>query len=209
MGANVLLDIVGSVIIGGLLVMTLSRINFSNAENTYKYSGERVIQSNLVEVVKLIEYDFRKIGYCYDYTKIPDRAKAIVRADSNRIYFLTDVATNTLPYGDGVVDTLKYELGATSQLSSTPNPNDRYLYRWINNANKVGTNLGVTQFKLTYFDATGVKINSMPASPPLGIQTIQIDVAVENPAAFNNDYSYQNRAIWRQIRLSLRNYKTR
>jgi hypothetical protein len=42
-----------------------------------------------------------------------------------------------------------------------------------------------------------------------GIKEIMIDVAVENPSAYDNDYSYQNRALWRQIRLSLRNYVTR
>jgi hypothetical protein len=210
MGSQTLLDLVGSIVIGGFLLMILSRMNYSNVQNNYKYSGERIIQQNLVEVVKLLEHDFRKIGYCSDYTKIPDRTKAIVLADSNRIWFLTDAAVSqSNQYGNGLVDTLKYTLGPASELTSTPNPNDRYLYRSVNNATKVSSNLGITQFKLTYYNSDGAKITNMPSAPPLGIWTIQIDIAVENTAAFDNDYSYQNRAIWRQIRLSLRNYKTR
>ncbi|MFA7420090.1 MAG: hypothetical protein WCZ90_10435 [Melioribacteraceae bacterium] len=213
MGAQVLLDIVGSVIIGGLLLMTLQRFNNENVANNYKYAGELVVQKNLVEIVKLIEYDFRKIGYSADYAHMPDRAKSILRADTSTIWFLTDLPTDTTSsYGNGVLDTVKYSLGATSELTSTPNPNDRKLYRQVNNSARTTANLGLTQFKLTYFDANDVKMTGMPATMPVlgyGIKEIMIDVAVENSSAYDNDYSYQNRALWRQIRLSLRNYVTR
>ena len=69
--------------------------------------------------------------------------------------------------------------------------------------------MGVTQFKLTYYDALGDTIKNMPASPPLGIVSIQIDIAIENPYAYGNDYSYDKRVIWRQIRLAARNFTTR
>jgi hypothetical protein len=49
----------------------------------------------------------------------------------------------------------------------------------------------------------------MPANPPFGIASIQIDVAVENPAAYGNNYSVDKKAIWRQIRLASRNFKLR
>ena len=212
MGAQVLLDIVGSVIIGGLLLLTLQRFNGQNVENNYQYAGEMIVQKNLVEIVKLIEYDFRKIGYSNDYGNMPLRATSIVKATSSSIWFITDLPTGPTSYGDGVVDTIKYSLGATSELASTDNPNDRYLYRQVNNSERKTANLGVTQFTLTYFDANDNLMTSLPATMPAlgyGIKTIQIDLAVENPAAFDRDYSYENRALWRQIRLSLRNYVTR
>ncbi len=213
MGAQVLLDIVGSVIIGGLLLMTLQRFNNESVANNYKYAGELVVQKNLVEIVKLIEYDFRKIGYSADYAHMPDRAKSILRADTSTIWFLTDLPTDTTSsYGDGVLDTVKYSLGTTSELTSTPNPNDRKLYRQVNNSARTTANLGLTQFKLTYFDANDAIMTGMSSTMPnlgYGIKEIMIDVAVENPSAYDNDYSYQNRALWRQIRLSLRNYVTR
>ncbi|MBA4405974.1 hypothetical protein C0389_01740 [bacterium] len=191
--------------------MILLRMNDSSVQNNYLYSGEKIVQQNLVEVVKLIEYDFRKIGYCYDWTKIPNQALAIISADSNRISFLTDIVNTTAAndYGNGVVDTLRYYLGSTSELSVTPNPNDRLLYRVINGEVPKGSNLGVTQFKLTYFDATGDKIDPFPATPPFGIATIQLDIAVENPTAYGNDYSADRRVIWRQIRLAARNFRNR
>ncbi|MEW6701202.1 MAG: hypothetical protein AB1298_00645 [Bacteroidota bacterium] len=207
MGFSSLIDILGSTIVGGLLLMILLRMNDSSVENNYLYSGERIVQQNLVEVVKLIEYDFRKIGYCKDWEKIPFQSLAIISADSNRISFLTDIVNtpDTNDYGDGIVDTLRYYLGSTSELSVTPNPKDRLLYRVVNNSAPKGSNLGVTQFKLTYFDALGDTISPLPAGPPFGIATIQVDIAVENPAAYGNDYSADRRVIWRQIKLATRN----
>lgn len=209
MGFSALLDILGSTIVGGLLLMILLRMNDAAVENNYLYSGERIVQQNLVEVVKLLEYDLRKIGYSNNWQSMPIPANAIIRADSNRIHFLTDIVTNGNPYGDGVIDTMKYYLGPTSELTSTPNPNDRLLYRVENNATPAGSNLGITQFRLTYYDANGDKITTMPASPPLGIAAIQIDISIENPAAYGNDYSAEKKVIWRQIRLPARNFTLR
>ena len=209
MGFSTLLDIMGSVLGGGILLLILIRMNATAIQNNYEYSGERIVQQNLVEVVTLIEYDFRKIGYCNAQSNIPNPAVAIIHADSSSITFLTDIVTPDHPFGDGSVDTLKYYVGPTSELTNTPNPNDRILYRVINHNAPVGANLGVTQFKLTFLNSAGVKITNMPANPPFGIASIQIDVAVENPAAYDNNYSTDNRAIWRQVRLASRNFKLR
>lgn len=212
MGFSTLIDILGSTIIGGLLLMILLRMNDTAVQNNYLFSGEKIVQQNLVDVVRLIEFDFTKIGYCADWTKIPDPAKAIISATDTSITFLTDVAVSqTNLEGDGVIDTLKYFLGRKDELTVTPNPNDRILYRVVNNQPARGSNLGVTQFKLTFYDALGDTLRpvDMPSTPPLGIVTIQIDVAVENPAAYGNDYSAERKVIWRQIRLAARNLKTR
>lgn len=209
MGYSTLIDIIGSTIIGGLLLLILLRMNETAIQNNYQYSGERIVQQNMVEIVSLLEYDFKKIGYCLDWTKIPKPEQAIIHADSVSITFLTDIVTNANPYGDGIVDTLKYYLGPTSALNSTPNPNDRILYRVVNHDSAAGSNLGVTQFRLKYFDVTGAQITNMPAIPPFGIASMQIDIAVENPFAYGNDYSYERRAVWRQFRLASRNFRLR
>ncbi|NMB82855.1 MAG: hypothetical protein GYA14_13670 [Ignavibacteria bacterium] len=209
MGFSALLDILGSTIIGGMLLMILLRMNDAAVKNNYDYSGERIVQQNLVEVVKLLEYDFRKIGYCANWNNFPNPALGIIRADSNRIHFITDISTSANPFGDGILDTLKYYLGTTLELSITPNPNDRLLYRVVNSVTPRGSNLGITQFRLTYFDANGDIMTSMPAAPPLGIAAIQIDIAVENPAAYGNEYAADKRVIWRQVRLPARNFSLR
>ena len=199
MGASVILDILGSTIIGGILMMSLFRINGSAVENNYTGNGELVAQQSLATVVQILENDFRKIGYCANWEKIPVPTESIQFADSNRIQFLTDVDS------DGNVDSLLYYLGPTSELSQTPNPRDRYLYRVVNDEVPVGVNLGVTQFKMTFYNTLGNKIN-FPIATPGEIFSMQIDIAVEDVAAYNEQYST---AFWRQIRLAARNLRNR
>jgi len=199
MGFSSLLDILGSVMIGGVLLLILWRVNDAAVESTYVNAGELVIQRNLVEVVQLLEYDFRKIGFCDDWTKIPDPSKAIIKAKSDSISFLTDVDS------DGIVDTLHYFLGPLSELSQTENPRDRMLYRVTNSETPRGSNMGITEFQLFYFDVLGDTI-FQPINITGEINSMQINIKIEDVAAYDENYSS---AFWRQIRLAARNLKNR
>ena len=199
MGFSTLLDILGSSLVGGMLLMIMWRLNDAATQNTYNYGGEVIVQQNLVEVVGLLEYDFRKIGYCKDWTKIPDPSQAILSADSASIKFLTDLDN------DGVVDSLQYYLGPTSELTATPNPRDRMLYRIENAATPAGANMGVTNFRLSYFNALGAKM-SFPITTPSQIATMQIDLKIESTAAYRDEYPS---VFWRQIRMTSRNLRNR
>lgn len=200
MGFATILDIIGSMIIGGILMMIAWRLSDASTEKTYNYSGELVLQQNLKTVVEIIEYDFRKIGYCDVPGSLPDAV--IVYADANRIDFYTDLQPLN---GVANIDLLHYYLGPTSECSETPNPRDRILYRVENNETPKPSNLGITQFRLVYMDALGDTLFSPVAAPRL-IKTIEINVAVENVAAYDTLYS---EAIWRQIRMASRNISAR
>ncbi len=199
MGANVILDIMGSIVIGGILMITLFRLSDRATESTYNKMGDLTIQQNIATVVSILEFDFRKIGYCADWTKIPNPAKSIIYADSNKIKYLTDVDRN------GIVDTMSYYIGPASELIYTANPRDRFLYRVVNNEKPVKVNLGVTQFQLVYYNFNKDIIPS-PVAVPGEIYTIQISVAVEDVEAYDQKYS---QVFWRQIRLVARNLKNR
>ncbi len=123
MGTNVILDILGSIVIFGILMLTLFRISESASANTYKGSGDLVTQQNLSSIIQVLEYDLRKIGYCADWLKIPAPNLSILHVDSTELKFLTDLDE------DGDMDSLFYYLGPTSELTNTPNPRDRFLYR--------------------------------------------------------------------------------
>ena len=199
MGVSTLLDILGSIIIGGLILLILFRLNTSATSNLYNNTSEANVQSAMISVGSVLENDFRKIGYCKDWTKIPDPSKAILYADTSSIKFLTDINNN------GIVDTLYYYVGPTSELLNTPNPRDRLLYRVINNDPPKSSNVGVTKFKITYFDSFG-NILTTPVNPPGQIQKMQIDLQVENPEPIDSTYVV---AFWRQLRLSARNLQNR
>lgn len=205
MGTSTILDILSSLVVFGFLLLIAIGINDSATENTYLYAGDLLVQENLVEVVGLLEYDFRKIGYSADPTELPDPSKAILTADDHSITFLTDVVTTADPQGDGIVDTMRYYTGSVDELTETENPRDRFLYRVINSDAVIGANLGVVQFDLVYFNVVGDTIIT-PVAVPGEISTMEITIAVENPAAYDQDYST---AVWKQLRLVARNLRNR
>jgi type II secretory pathway component PulJ len=201
MGFSTLLDIVGSVIIGGLILLILFRLNNSATANLYNSYSEATVQQSIVSVVQVLESDFRKIGYCKDWNKIPDPTKAILYADTSKFVFLTDIDN------DGNVDTLDYYLGPTSMLSNTPNPRDRLLYRVVNNETPRSANVGLTEFKITYYNSLGDTIKTLPLTSNTGqIHTIQIDVETQNSEAMDSTYVT---SFWRQIKLSAKNLQNR
>ncbi|MCB0730146.1 MAG: hypothetical protein KDC88_03845 [Ignavibacteriae bacterium] len=210
MGFSTLIDILGSSLIGGSILLILFRMSDASVESNYLTSGEFLVQSNLLATIEILEHDLRKVGYCENWEEIPDPAIAIIEATDTSITFLTDVAqSQSLQLGDGTVDTLKYWIGKSTdaEVQNTPNPNDKILYRQVNNDPPFYANLGITQFKLQYFNALGNKITTMPVNPPLGIITLQIDITVENTASYGDEadgnvYSKDKSAFYRQIRLA-------
>ncbi|RPH35755.1 hypothetical protein EHM92_05650 [bacterium] len=211
MGTQVMIDLIGSIVVFGWLLLMSLRVNTANQENMQTLNGDLLVQEDLVAVTQLLEYDFRKIGFCKEPNNLVDPTKAILLADTSRLKFLTDLDFGSGP--DGVLDSVYYYLGDTTELSQTPNPRDRYLYRVVNGETPKGANLGITSFTMKYFDRSGV-----PIPTPVGvaelqkIQTIQITLSVENVYAAaivettNKQYSS---AFWQQVRLSSRNYRNR
>jgi len=208
MGFTTMLDIIGSMIIGGILMTIAWRLSDAATEKTYNNTGELTIQQNLLTIAQMVEFDFRKIGYVYTWTGVADprgggfvSTQAIIYADSSKIKYYTDLpATSTLE-GDGNIDSVTYYLGPTSECLNTPNPRDRILYRIENNDPPVKSNLGVTKFKLTYYDIYGDILTS-PVPDPNVIQNIEIEIVVEDVAAYDQKYS---NAFWKQIRIASRN----
>ena len=199
MGFSTILDILGSIIIGGIIMSIVFRLSDAATEKTYNNSGELALQQNLSTVAQIIENDFRKIGYCTDWNKLPDPSKAILFADTSAIKLLTDIEA------DGELDSIFIYLGSTSELLATENPRDRILYRVINDEAPVQSNLGVTQFYMVYYDVLGDTIY-LPILNNGEISSIEINLTVENVAAYDENYS---KAYWRQIRMVARNIKNR
>lgn len=223
MGIAVLIDILGSMLVGGYLLLMLFGVNDNTVRNTYNFSGELTVQENLVSVVDVLEYEFRKIGYCEDPLALPrPEENSILYADTSKVVFLTDLMVGPdYNSGDGTVDTVEYSIGPTSELDATPNPEDRILYRKLNDNAPQGANLGVTYFKIRYFrdsltasgSTTLAEISPVELpkvfvpGTPTGITAMQIDIKVENTATYDPASNPYRNAFWRQIRLSSRNLK--
>lgn len=197
MGFSTIIDILGSTIMGGLLLIIVLRLNNTATEKTSNYGGELSLQQNLVTIAEIMEYDFRKMGYCKDFQKFPDPTRSIAQAKTNSIKFYADIDDN------GSMDSITYFTGGL--LTSTPNPRDIYFYRQVNNQPPAAINLGVTQFFMKYFDALGDTLD-LPITEPSLINSYEINIQVETVFAYEENYSS---AFWKQIRLLARNLRNR
>jgi hypothetical protein len=190
-GYSVLLDIIGSAITGGLLLLTLLSFNAQNAENKRLFRDQIVAQENLVEIVRVFEEDMRRIGYCPIKSNISVPIVTLAAAES--LQFKTDLPQvdmlgNVNPEGDGSVDRITYGLGR--YMTETPNPRDRFFYRRENSGVNGGSNLGVTTFDVHYFRVNNanktVELKRPVTADSLSLITfIEVTVRVENPSPIN------------------------
>ncbi|MCK9209666.1 MAG: hypothetical protein M0P61_02395 [Ignavibacteriaceae bacterium] len=200
MGYSTILDIIGAIVIGGILLLTLFRINDNTVQNYFYYNADFILQRDLVDIIMIVEGDLRRIGYCADPDNLIPPNKTILYADSNSIIFVTDL------HKAGKLDTVEYRIGTPSDLPGTTNPRDVPLYRIINNNSLDKSVTGVvTEFRLVYSNALGDTI-PIPIVSPGEIQTMELSIKVENAAAYNQNYS---NAYWRQVRLASKNLKSR
>jgi hypothetical protein len=201
MGSSTILDIVGSYVVGGLLFMMLLQLNITKTETSTSYNMNYILQANMVTLVTLLEEDFRKIGYCRNWRRLSDPSVVIRVADLHRMRYYTDF------YDVGAIDSVTYWYGDSTELSSTQNPRDRYLYRQVNNLTPIKYNLGLTQFNLSYRNAM-----DLPTTDPAQVIFMEINVCLESSFPYHQEYmndTTQYQVYWRQIRMATRNLNNR
>jgi hypothetical protein len=203
---GVLVDLIGSMIIGGALLLIVLDANNNALEVQQKYAGDAQVQEGLTGIVQVLESEFRNIGF-----GLADTAVNILSADTASMTFLTCLD------GSGThIDTLHYWLGSASEMTSTQNELDRPLYRSQNSQAKACVGV-VTLFALRYIDYQKNTIPTPVVSTSLkSIQEIEITVEVQNPFAQYRDQPmvqsgqrsalYSN-SLWQQTRLASQNFK--
>jgi hypothetical protein len=171
------LDVVGSFVVGGIVILILANLNFSisAAASENLYSG--IVQRGLTSATDLMEYDFYKIGYRHSGNKIGI-------ADSNEIKFYSDIDN------DGVSDELHYFVGDPKTFTGTTNPNDFLLTR-EKNKEKPAASIPVVDFKLTYYDSLGQIIDYALLSSQSErdkIKTLRIRMKCESTDMIDDHY---------------------
>jgi hypothetical protein len=198
MGSSTILDIVGSFVIAGFLLMLVLGLYGTISNSVFVTNNELMVQTSLVTIVTMMENDFRLLGYCKDPIKVADPTLSIKSATRHSIKFITDV-NNT-----GNLDTMTYTVGDTSGAHMTANPRDMLLLRIINGKTQA-MSLGITQFDFKFYNVLGDSIPT-PVPDPKEIYTMELSLKIESPAAYDTTYSY---AYWRQLRLTSRNLRNR
>lgn len=174
MGA--ILDLIGSFIIGGLLLLMVLAVN-NNASQFSVQNGQQLsTQENLTELAAEIEYDFRKIGY-----HVPVHSASILSCDSTSVTFLADMDNN------GTVETVSYALGSPYTVRGTENPNDKQLTRQVG-LTQIKNSLGLTDFKLKFYDSHGNLTWTTTA-----IKCVEITLKVESQFSVEGEFA---QSIW-------------
>ena len=199
-----LLDLLASTLFGGVLLMIILNANDIASENHSKYNGDELVQEMLVSTARLLEGEFRNMGF-----GVPDSQKSVMSADTSRIWFLCAEPNNTT-----IIDTIKYRLGLTTELLKTENELDKYLYRQVNSQEecKVGV---VTVFKLSYMTADGDTLPTPVPSDQLSeIHVVEVTMEVQNPFAVSRQKALihpgertalYSSSLWQQTRLASQN----
>ncbi len=195
-----MMDIAGAAIFFGAILLMVMKLNISLMETNYQ-SNTRVMTheqlagvDTLAGAAKILDEDFSKIG--------ANTSNAFVIADSNRITFKGDLDNN------GVVDSVKYSL-VNLTIPAGENPNLKYrLLRRQNTETGIQGGVGVSQFKLSYYDSLGRALAAPVASGSLSkIRSIKIQVQAQSRSRIKNDIDTTfASAYWERI-ISPRNLR--
>ena len=173
------LDIAGSAIIAGLLLLAVLSSYTNVNQYAIQNSMDLSVQGNLSEWLQIVQHDFRKIGY-----RVGNPAWAIQSCDTSSISFVSDIDNN------GVLDSVTYYLGLPDQVSGTQNPRDRALYRVVG-GQQTGGALGITDFQLRYYDDSG-NITWTPSD----VKAVEIFIQVESSFPLDTTYAWSS---WRGV----------
>ena len=86
------------------------------------------------------------------------------------------------------METVRYYVSATSSAGSTPNPNDRILYREVDGAMTIDSPGGVTSFVVKILDEFGSPITDLNA-----VRMLDVELIVESPQPYDTLYT---KALW-------------
>lgn len=170
-----ILDYIGGIIIGGIVVLALLALSTRMTDSASMQNAKAIVASNLRTASQIIESDVRQMGY-----RVADSIK-VTRADTALVVFRFDVDDN------GAMDSVRYFLG-TAISKGSANPRTRILYRQINTQPAAPVDAGVTRFRIWYFDGAGASTSQLE-----NIRSIKINLAMQT--TLSND-SVNAAVVW-------------
>ena len=176
---NELQDIIGSMVFGGIILVMVVGFNGTITQSAALQTFHTNVQSNLTTVTNILETDLRLSGY-----RITDSNK-VSFADTSKIVFKGDFDDN------GTVDSITYYLGTTVP-PGVINPRARILYRTLNTRGAQQMNVGITKFRLWYYDA-----QNNATAVPSKVSSMKVAISIESTQPYDTTYSggYWERTI--------------
>lgn len=109
-----LIDILGGLFIGGFLLLIAMSASDTATTEFFNYNSDAIVQQNLTQLSRVIQYDLRKMGY-----NIPEARQTTILqvATPNHLKFLTHLNSSAdcrLPVSglglDDIADTIEYTI---------------------------------------------------------------------------------------------------
>jgi hypothetical protein len=203
-----IMDVLISMLMGGMLLMNIVDAQSIIAEDSSLYRGDVLVQEMLINQVQFMEGEIRNMGY-----GVPQGVRSITYAGDSSITFLMDANR------DGTIDTIRYDLGPVSELSGTPNEMDRFIHRtFISPGGSETGNIGVvTFFHMLYINASGDTLTTPVPQALLGsIKEVELSMEVQNPQALYRPQgtvksgernALYSTSYWQQTRLASQNFR--
>ena len=142
---GVMFDIIVLILVRTAIVLIVLRMNVSLNNMVTETVAHATIQESLSVLRQVMSTDFEAAGL-----NVPVGTASFLSVASDQIKYYGDLD------GDGTLETIRYYMGSTSELSNTTNPDDRKLYRQINSGTPLNVANGITKFVVTYFDQYGI-----------------------------------------------------
>jgi Tfp pilus assembly protein PilW len=175
---SVILDLLGSSLIGGIIFMLVFKLNLFTQSALLTSDSELKLQQNAKTIAEILNYDLRKAGYKCDSTLTP-----IIIADSQRIKFYAEIDTTI----NSAIDNVEFCISDSTVASSTQNPNDIILYRVFNGDTLKGPSLGLTSLKFSYFNHQN-KVTTVLDS----IKYIKVEITVQGDNEIEDIFGEMN-----------------
>jgi hypothetical protein len=192
---SIMFDLIGSVIIGAYVLLMGIRLNSNIGDNVQTSIVTLNLQEGLVDAVRTMESDFRKIGYG---TIDPKTALEITAPD--RIRFKADINR------DGMIERIDW---AWEKRIGTSGDTMLVLTRHVSGEPSMMILSDVTSFHLEYLTETGAPADTAAKGQ---VQVIQTSLKVRSPFKVadlikGSEEMKDVEGFWRQTRLASRNLK--
>jgi len=167
---NIILDILFAFILVGMLILSAYNVDTNVKRNAIAIRNHLTAQKGASIISLIFEEELRKIGH-----GLRQPTNAISAADTSRIVFAYDQNWGT------TFDSVRIEYKINDNFSP-PNPGQIQLVRIKNGVSNQYYSLGLTRFKMAYYNQKGEELVTPVPSDSLGsIKQIEVLMDFEGP----------------------------
>ena len=158
-----------SFMIGGMLLISILRLDASVHSRSDMSTLDMMAKTNTETIADVISYDLRNAGF-----RVGGNAFAGLSPTTVTLFGDIDF--------DGTTDQVSWIYTSGIQDTTTRNPNDRYLYRIVN-GDTLDFSMVATHFQLTYYNSAG-NITANPSQ----VTGIKVEIGCQSPEPSDDFY---------------------